>query len=151
MTATAIGWDGLAASLVLIALTIALSLAQRLKLEWEVAWATIRAGAQLLAVGLALVLVLDEDTPLAFSWLWVAAMVVFAAFTVRARARGVPGILWISLLAMAGITAVSMGVIFGLGIFPLEAVAIVPVAGMMIGNAMSQTVLAANRVVAEIT
>ena len=150
MATTDVGWAGLAASLVLIALALGLSFAQQLKLEREIVWASARAAAQLLLVGVALVVVLDQETPLAVSWAWVAAMVLFAAATVRARARGVPGIFGISLVAMSAITTVSLGVIFGLGIFPVEPEAIVPLAGMMIGNAMAQTVLAANRVVAEI-
>ncbi len=150
MEATDIGWTGLAASLVLVALALALSLIQRLGLELEIGWASLRAGVQLLIVGAALVLVLDDDTPVALSWVWVVAMIGFAAFTIRSSASDVPGILGVSLASMAAITVVSMGVIFGLGIFPHEPVAIVPVAGMLIGNSMSQTVLAANRVVAEI-
>ena len=150
MEATEIGWAGLAASLVLVALALILSVIQRLGLAFEIGWASVRAGAQLLAVGVALVVVLDDGTPLALSWVWVAAMIVFASVTIRSSARAVPGILAISIASMTAITVVSMGVIFGLGIFPHEPVAIVPVAGMLIGNSMSQTILAANRVVAEI-
>lgn len=150
MAATDISWGGLAASLVLIVLALVLSYTQRLQLGLETAWASARAAAQLLLVGVALTVVLDDGTPLVLSWAWVVAMVVFAALTVRARANAVPGIFWISLVAMSVITVLSLGVIFGLGIFPLEPEAIVPLAGMMIGNAMGLTVLAANRVVGEI-
>ena len=44
-----------------------------------------------------------------------------------------------------------MGALFGLGIFPMEARAIVPLGGMMIGNSLSGTVLAARRVADELT
>ena len=40
--------------------------------------------------------------------------------------------------------------IFGLGIFPLQANALIPLAGMMIGNSMTATVVAARRVVGEL-
>ncbi len=150
MLATEIGWVGLAASLLLIALALGLSLGQGLKLELSIGWAAGRAAVQLLLVGLALGLVLDDDSPQMLSWLWVVAMVVFAAVTIRARASGVPGIFAISLVAMTLVTGVSLGVIFGLGIFPVEPVAIVPMAGLMIGNSMAQTVLAATRMVAEV-
>ena len=43
----------------------------------------------------------------------------------------------------------AVAVIFGLGIFPVEARAIVPVGGMMVGNAMTSTVLAGRRIVSE--
>lgn len=150
MPATDIGWLGLAASLVLIGLALLLSLAQGLRLEWAISWAVARAGAQLLLVGLALELVLDGDAPQALSWLWVVAMVFFAAWTIRARAGAVPGIFAISVVAMAAVTGVSLAVIFGLAIFPVEPVAIVPMAGLMIGNSMAQSVLAAQRMVAEV-
>ena len=47
------------------------------------------------------------------------------------------------------VTFAVLGLIFGLGIFPLEARALVPLAGMTIGNSMTATVLVATRIVAE--
>ena len=44
-----------------------------------------------------------------------------------------------------------MGVIFGLRIFPMEARAVVPLGGMMIGNSLGSTVLAARRTADELT
>ena len=44
----------------------------------------------------------------------------------------------------------TLGVIFGFGIFPLEARALVPLAGMMVGNSMNATVVVARRVVEEL-
>jgi putative ABC transport system permease protein len=147
---TDIGWVGLAASLVLVALAVGLSRWQGLGLEAPILWASARAGAQLLVVGWALVIVLDPDTPVALAWAWVAFMVVVAALTIRHRAAEVPGAFGIGLAAMTAVAVVSLGVIFGLGIFPAEPEAIVPLAGMMIGNSMSATVLSARRVVAEV-
>jgi len=76
--------------------------------------------------------------------------VVFAAVTVRNRAPEVPGAFVIALGAQGAVAAVSLAVIFGLGIFPFEARAIVPLGGMMIGNSMTSTVVAARRVVGEL-
>ena len=42
-----------------------------------------------------------------------------------------------------------LGLLFGLGVFPLEPRTLVPLAGMMIGNSMTATVLVATRIVAE--
>jgi putative ABC transport system permease protein len=145
-----IGLGGLAASLVLVAVALVVSWFQGLGLERSIVWSSARAAGQLLAVGVALGLVLDPDTPVAVAWVWVVAMVVFAADTVRRRASDVPGILPVALAATAAVTAVSLGVIFGLGIFPAEPQAIIPLAGMMIGNAMTATVVAARRVVGEL-
>ena len=63
-------------------------------------------------------------------------------------ARGAGGVV-LSLVAIAAVAVVSLGVIFGLGIFPIEGRTIVPLAGMMIGNSMAATVLAGRRVVGE--
>jgi putative ABC transport system permease protein len=150
MPETDIGWIGLGTSLVLVVVAIVLSLVQRLHLAPSIVWASLRAAAQLLLVGWALAVVLEPDTPIAWSWLWVVAMVGFAGVTVRRRAPEVPGALWLSVAAMAVVAVVSLTVIFAFGIFPVEARTVVPLAGMMIGNSMAATVLAGRRVVGEL-
>jgi putative ABC transport system permease protein len=149
MAAGDVGWWGLAASLLLVAVTVAISLWRRLDLERDVLWATVRALAQLLAVGYVLAIVLDPDAPIALAWAWLVFMVFFAAWTVSRRAPEVPGVLPLAFLALATSTTVTVVVIFGLGIFPPVARAIVPVGGMMVGNAMTSTVVAGRRIVAE--
>lgn len=144
-----VGWWGLAASLTLIAITIGISAWRRLGLERDVLVATGRALVQLLAVGYVLAVVIDPDQPIGYAWAWLVFMVVFAAWTVQRRAPEVPGVLRLALLALGASTAVTCLVIFGLGIFPPEARAIVPVGGMMVGNAMTSTVLAGRRIVSE--
>lgn len=144
-----VGWLGAAASLLLVAITIGISRWRRLGVEREVAWATVRAAAQLLAVGYALTLVIDDDAPIAYAWLWLAAMVPFAAWTVARRASEVPGVFRVSLLALVSSTAICCLVIFGLGIFPVEARAVVPVGGMIVGNSMKAVVIVGQRLVAE--
>jgi putative ABC transport system permease protein len=145
-----VGVLGLIASLVLVAVALAISLWQRLGLEPQVLWASARALVQLLLVGAALGLVFDADASIELSWLWVVFMVGFAAVTVRNRTPEVPGVLWLSLLATGAAAAISLGTIFGLGIFPLEPRTLVPLAGMMVGNSLSNTVLAARRLVEEL-
>ena len=85
---TDIGLAGLALSSLLVALAIVVSLVRRLGLERDLVVAALRAVLQLSLVGVALRLVVDDDDPLIWSWLWVAAMLVFAADTVRRRADG---------------------------------------------------------------
>lgn len=136
--------------LVLVAVAIGLSLWQRLGLEPRIAWATLRAVVQLLIVGAGLALVIAPDAPLVWSWLWVAAMTVYAGELVRRRTPEIPRLLPLTVAAFAVTAAVTLGVLFGLGIFPLEGRTVVPLAGMMVGNAMNATVLAARRVVGEL-
>lgn len=145
----AIGWGGLGLSLILVAVAIGLSWWQGLRLEREVVWASVRALAQLLAVGYVLVVLVDPDSPVILAWGWVVAMVAFAAVTVQRRAREVPGIVRLALMATAASSTVSLLVVFGLGVYPDVGRAIVPIAGMMVGNSIGATVVAARRIVEE--
>lgn len=151
MSTSSIGFTGVAASLVLVAVAIALSLHDRLGLERAIAWAAIRAFVQLVAIGGALGLVLADDAPLIWSWAWVLAMVTVGALTISSRAQEVPGLFLLAWVALGSALGASLLVIFGLGVFPIEPRTIVPAAGMLLGNAIGATVLAARRVVIEIT
>ena len=145
-----VGALGVAASLVLVAVAIGLSVAGGLGLERTMAWAAARALAQLLLVGVALAVVIDPDRPLVLSWLWIAAMLLFCADVARRRAREVPGMLVLGLVAFTATAAVALGVVFGLGIFPLEGRTLVPIAGLAIGNSMNAAVVVARRMVEDL-
>ena len=146
----AIGWDGLAASLLLVAVAIALSAWRRLGLERTMVWSCARAMGQLLLVGYALAALIDEDAPVALSWVWVAGMVLFAAFTVRRRTPEVPGSFELALAETGASAILSLVVVFGVGIYEPVPRAIIPIAGMMVGNSISGTVTASRRVIEEL-
>ena len=145
-----VGALGVAASLVLVAVAVALSVAGRLGLERSLVWAAARALVQLLLVGVALTVVIDPDRPLILSWLWIAAMLLFCADVARRRAPEAPGIFTLALAAFAATAAVALGVVFGLGIFPLEGRTLVPIAGLAIGNSMNAAVVTARRLIEEV-
>ncbi len=145
-----VGALGVAASLLLVGMAIALSLAGRLGLERSLAWAAMRALVQLLLVGVALTVVIDPDRPLVLSWLWIAAMLVFCADVVRRRAREVPGLFRLALAAFGITAAVALGLVFGLGIFPLEGRTLVPIAGLAIGNSMNAAIVVARRLIEDL-
>lgn len=147
---TTVGYGGVAASLALVAVAIVLSIRQGLGFERTMAWAAARAFVQLLAVGSALAFVLDDDAPVLGAEAWVVGMVVIAAYIVHQRTEVARGVFVVALLAIGSAEAVAQAVLFGLGIFPFEPVAIVPLAGILIGNAMTGTVTAVRRVVAEL-
>jgi len=146
-----VGWLGLVASLALVGVAIAISLWQNLGLERSLLWASTRAIVQLLAVGAVLGVVLSPRVPLAVSWIWVAFMIGFAGDTIRRRAPEVPGALQLSLLSLALATGISLALLFGLQIFPLTARTLIPLAGMVVGNSLTATVVAARRVVGELS
>lgn len=145
-----ISWAGLTSSLALVLVAAAISRWQRLGLERQVVWAATRALVQLLLVGVALALLLEPGRSLSWSWAWVAAMIVYAGDVARRRAPEVPRLAPLAIAAFAATAAITLGVVFGLRIFPLEGRTVVPIAGMMIGNSMTATVLVARRLVDEL-
>ena len=76
---------------------------------------------------------------------WLAAMLLFAAWTVKRRADGDAGVFGIALAAFSCAALATLGVLFGLRVFEPTGRAIVPLAGMMVGNSMTATVLSARR------
>jgi putative ABC transport system permease protein len=145
-----VGWAGLATSLILVAFAAGISLWRRLGLERQLLWAAIRALVQLLLVGGALTLLFEPGRSLWWSWAWVAGMVAYAGDVARRRAPEVPRFAPLAVGAFAGAAVVTLGVLFGLRVFPLQGRTLVPVAGMMIGNSMTAMVLVARRLVDEL-
>lgn len=141
---------GLATSLALVAVAAVISLWQRLGLERQIVWASARALAQLLLVGAALTLIIEPGRSLLWSWLWVVAMVAYAGDVARRRAPEVPRIMLLAIASFASAAVVTLGVLFGLRVFPLQGRTLVPIAGMVVGNSMTATVLAARRMVEEL-
>ncbi|WP_040491489.1 ABC transporter permease [Ilumatobacter nonamiensis] len=145
MNPTDVGLVGLAASGILVAVAVAISLWRHLGLERRLLWAALRALVQLLIVGFALQLVVGDDDPLVFSAIWLVAMQFFAAYTTWKRARDIPSVFGLSLLAYAASSLVTLGVLFGFHVYELEGRTIVPLAGMVVGNSLSATVLVSRR------
>ena len=143
-------WWSLVAALSLVAVAVVLSVVQRLGLHRDLVWAAVRAGVQLAFIGVALHLVLQPGRSLWPCWLWVAVMVLFAAWTNRQRSPEVPGAFGLGVLAYTLALLVSLGVLFGFRIFPLEARTLIPLSGMVVGNSLASTVLVGRRVVAEL-
>jgi putative ABC transport system permease protein len=82
--------------------------------------------------------------------LLLAVMVGVGTFTARARARAVPGSLGTIAIALAVAAAATLGLVLALGVFPATPRYMVPVGGMVIGNAMTATAVALNRLADEV-
>jgi putative ABC transport system permease protein len=145
-----VGPVGLAASLVLVAVVVAVSRWRRLGLGRDVVTACALALVQLLLVGAGLGLVVGDDRPLWPSWIWVGVMLVYAAWITRRRAPEVPRLFSLALIALTAALAVSLGVVFGLGVFHLTTRTLVPTAGLIVGNALTSTVVVARRTVEDL-
>ncbi len=135
------------ASLSLVLLAIALSWWLGLRIERSVAWASLRAAVQLIAVGFLLAWILRSGVPGFWAWIWVGVMGVVAAGVMSHRIPDGPSVILAAMIAITGSTAVSLGVAFGMGVFPLEPVSVVVVAGITLGNVLPTAVLAATQVV----
>lgn len=140
---------GLALAGTLVVLAAVLAMWLRLDLGSKILWAALRALLQLLALGVVLTFLLTPGRELGWSFLWIVLMIPFAAGVVGRRAPEVPRARLLSLIAFSLTSFAVLGLIFGLGVFPLEARTLVPLAGMTIGNSMTATVLVATRIVAE--
>lgn len=149
MSTVTIGWP-------LAAVLVALTAATAVVVRWgglldarSVAVAGLRAMAQLLAVSAVIAVVLRS--------LWLTAafllvMVVVAAATSAHRITGNwrPGS-WITALPiLAGVGPVLAAILVS-GVLPVEPVAILPTAGILIGGAMTATSLSGRRLVEELT
>ncbi|HEX8120174.1 MAG TPA: iron export ABC transporter permease subunit FetB [Solirubrobacteraceae bacterium] len=133
-----------AAALVLVAIAAAVSWWQRTGQAEDIGIAVLRSFLQLTAVGFVIRAIFESDSR-AFVFVLLAAMVAFATWTARRRAAGVPeGLVPIALGLTVGASA-TIGLVVAVGIFDVEARALVPVGGMVIGNAMTATAVALNR------
>jgi len=133
-----------AASLALVALAAAISFWRKADLDRDIAVATVRSFVQLTAIGYAIKLIFESDS----IWLvlaLLAVMVLFGALTARGRAKKVPGAFWPLLIALAVAGASTLGLVVALGVFPPTPRYLVPVGGMVIGNAMTASAVALNR------
>jgi len=140
-----LGLADVAATLALVAVAVAIAVWERTDLEGDIAVAVARSFIQLTAIGYVIEAIFSSD-----SILWVAlllaVMVVFGAFTARGRAKRVPHAFWpLLLVALAIAAAATLALVLALGVFPAAARYLVPVGGMVIGNAMTASAVALNR------
>ena len=145
-----IGWSQVAGSLALVAIAIALSLWRRVPLEREMGWAVLRSFVQLLALGYVIKAIFDAGH-VAYTLPLLALMVLFGAFTARGRARRVPNGFWVLLLALGTSVAATLGVALAVGALPATSRTLIPVGGMVIGNAMTSAAVALSRLQDEVS
>lgn len=137
-------WEALASS-TLVLVVVAVSLWRRLGLERDIVWASVRAAVQLLVVGVLFAAIFASSLAMWWAYLWVAGMVIISAVVVTRRASSVPNLLPTALVALIATTGIVLAVVFGFGILDFEAVQLVVIAGITIGNTMPSVVLGAKR------
>jgi putative ABC transport system permease protein len=145
-----ISLDEVLASLALVGVAAAVSLWRRAELEQDLGIAVLRSFLQLTAIGYVIQAIFDSKS------LWLVAallavMVTVGTFTARRRARAAPDALVPIFLALSTAAVVTIGLVLGLGIFKASPRYLVPVGGMVIGNAMTSAAVALDRLADEVS
>ena len=125
----------------LVAVAVGVGITGRLGVGRAIVTASLRAVLQLAMVALVIVVVLH-------SWgltaAFIAAMLSVASLTAARRLRAVPGAWWLWLPILAGVAPV-LAAILATGTIPLTPIAVVPMAGILIGGAMTVTTQTSRR------
>ncbi len=145
-----IGWLEALASLALIGVVIAISIWRGLGVERAILWSSLRAAAQLVAVGALFAVIFEATRALSWSWAWVVGMTLLSGEVVARRTGRLPGIRLLALTALAGSVGVTLAIIFGLGILPFESVTLVVIAGITLGNTLPAAVQSADVIRSEL-
>ncbi|WP_134687521.1 ABC transporter permease [Brevibacillus migulae] len=122
-------------SLLFVLVALLLSLWQRLGLEKEIAISTIRLAVQLVAIGYVLQFVFGSDHP-ALIILLLIMMIAVASWNAAKRGQELPGVLLRVVITLVATEIISMSLLLGLQIIEPTPRYVVPLSGMIIGNAM---------------
>ena len=137
------GWSLLLALLLLVALGSTALLLGRVKLAWQVPWASIRAALQLLLVSFVIGWAVSSPW---WAFALVGVMYTVGVVTTSRRVGLDSPRAWLAAaLAMAAGAAPVLVIIFGSGAAPLVGEAIIPLAGILVGNMMTAHTLFARR------
>jgi putative ABC transport system permease protein len=133
-------WTGVTLSLLLVGACVVVVVRERVGLAREVTVAAVRAGVQLLAVGLVLQW-LFQHAGLAGSLGWVAAMVLVAGGVAARRGEGIPHARVAATTAVAVSVAVTLGLLVAARVVTTQPRVVVPVGGMVVSGALQATSL----------
>lgn len=123
-------------TLILIVVAAIISRWQKVDLEKQILVATARAFIQLTAIGYVLDLIFASDHPF-FILLIMGVMTTIGGFTSGKRGEGVPQATTVALAAITFGGLTTLGVLVLFGIFEFTSQEIIPIGGMVIGNAMN--------------
>lgn len=125
-------------ALAVVAAAITVSFTQKLGIEREMAYSIARAFIQLSIIGFVLEFIFTQ-TNVAWIFLAYCMMVTVAGYTAGKRAKHVPNGAYVSGASIFVGTSLTMALLVVLQVFPFTPRYIIPVAGMMVGNAMTVT------------
>ncbi len=131
-------------ALVLVGLAMTISRWQNVNLEKDMFIAIVRAFIQLIAIGYALDFIFEQEGPF-WILLVVVIMITIAGYTAGQRGKRVPRSIMVATLSITVGAVLTLGLLIILQVFPFEARYIIPIAGMIVGNAMTATALVMGR------
>ncbi|MCZ8515848.1 iron export ABC transporter permease subunit FetB [Paenibacillus filicis] len=136
-------------TLVFVLITILASMWRKLGLEKDIAWGTVRGSIQLFLVGYVLHFVFQSEHIL-LTLLIIGIMIVVAAWNAAKRGKGVQGILWRIIIAISVMEIITMSLLIGLQIIEPIPKYMIPLTGVLMGNAMVVSGLFLNQMNREI-
>jgi putative ABC transport system permease protein len=135
----ALNWlPRIAGALVLVGLAMGISRWQKVGMEKDMLVAMARSFVQLIAIGYALDLIFKAQGPFWILFV-IAVMVGVAGYTAGERGKYVPQSKSVATLSVSVGTVLTLGLLITLQVFPFEPRYMIPIAGMVVGNAMTAT------------
>ncbi|GAQ78763.1 hypothetical protein KFL_000180460 [Klebsormidium nitens] len=126
------------AAMALVFVAMLISWREGVGLEKEMLVAVVRSFVQLIGIGFALQFVFAQKG-FALILLSISIMILIAGYTAGQRAKAVPGSHHVATLAILVGTSITTTALVLLRVFPFEPRYIIPIAGMITGNAMTVT------------
>lgn len=139
----------LSLTLLFVFIPFLLSKTLHLGLEKDITVATVRSVVQLLVIGYVLQFIFEAESTI-YILLMIAIMITVATLNAAKKGKGIKGITWKIALTLIIVEIVTQGILLGLNIVPATPQYIIPISGMMIGNAMVMSVLFLNRLRSEL-
>ncbi|MEK8089743.1 ABC transporter permease [Thermithiobacillus plumbiphilus] len=133
----------------LLSITWIFSAWQRLGVGRELAWSALRATLQLGGMGFVLTWLFALHQPLVLL-LFLILMVLMAGGFNAKRGKGIRHAYWIGVASIGLSTTLLLAWMLGSGLIAFEGRVLIPLGGMLIGNAMNAVSLALDRLRAEI-
>ncbi len=146
---TSPGFTEVLLALVLVAVAVGVGRWRGLSVAKDMAFGSIRAVIQLVAVGYALQFIFDLES----IWLIVLAMLIMLTVGARAasgRVKSLKGSFAVAVAAMFVGSSLTLGTMLVLDIITFEARYVIPLSGMIIGNAMNASALTIDRLTSDI-
>ncbi|QYA33404.1 iron export ABC transporter permease subunit FetB [Macrococcus psychrotolerans] len=134
---------------IFVIIPLVMSAVLKLGLEKDVIIAAVRSTIQLMIVGYILTFVFEGNHPI-YMFLMILLMIVAATQNIIKKGQGIRGITWKIVLTLIVVEVLTIGILTGFRIIPFEPRYVIPISGMMIGNAMVLSLLFLNRFLSEL-